>query len=440
MRIVLAALLLCLCSCGNGGEISSEQTAVSTDTGAAATVTPMPSRESSDPTSGSAVPQTQTLPDQEGLLAGFSFDNRIGGRDSNLAETDLAYYGCPFGGAYLYYFDKESREGGFFCNKPECLHNNTKCGAFVGSLGTNSLCAWQGRLYFISTISEDARTPARYGLWSIAEDGSDRRLDMQLDPDEYGTQYKQLHQGNLFGIGYWDTVEEGIPNEKTVLYKQSLETGEKELLFVRENTSGASFHMEIWGDEVFILINLSGSDGKTINELYRCNWKTKETVQLLNDSESGRMIDEFAVLPDGEIFLTNWASTQPDGTNKAQLWQLKEGRLTGLPEFDLEEAFGWHLSSEIALALYPQKYEDGSYRGCVRDYAGNTVYEGKLKMPSDLVIKDVSKPIIMQLLWGDRDSLVCEVVLSQKGKNYYLVRFDISGETAAGEILWGLSY
>ena len=437
--LVLTAVLFCLSSCGTN-EITetSGLTAEQTD---ATPVSPDPTRSSREPADRpSESTEAATSPEKEGLLAGFSFDNRIGGRDCNLAETDRAYYGCPFGGNYLYYFDKESKEGGIFCNRPECMHNNLQCGAYVGYIANNSLSAWQGRLYFVSTIYDDPQKLPKYGLWSVAEDGSDRRLHRELEPDEYGTQYKQLHKGNLFGIGYWDTVEAGAPVEKTVLYKLSLETGEKELLFIRDNTSSASYDMKIRDDEVFVLLNLLGSDGRAVNELYCCNWKTGETTQLLNDTESGKRMDEFVVSSDGELYLANWANSLPDGTKKAQLWQLKENQLVSLSAFELEEFYGWHLSSEIALALYPQRFEDGSYRGCVKDYAGNTLYEGKLEMPSGIKV-DLKQGSIMQLLWGDQGSLIFELhSFWGSGVYYYLVRFDISGETAAGEILWEMKY
>ena len=402
---------------------------------------PLPSGGQTEPpevsTRESVPPETAGPSETGGLLADYVFDNRIGGRWANLAETDLAYYGTSFGGSYLYFYDKQSGESGVFCNKPECMHKNVSCGAYVGQIRNNSLSAWQGRLWFISAISEDPSRPARFGLWSIAEDGSDRRFHLELVEEEYATQFYLLHQGQFFGMADWQMVENGMPVLRTVLYKVSLETGEKEILFLKEDGFDATYNVKIAGDYVYFLLYGVDGDGRSCNEVWRCNWKTKETQPLLQDGESGRCRDEMAIGSDGSLYLTSWSSTLPDGTKKAQLYRLEANELTVLPDFDLEGYNGWHLSDNVAVALHPQRQEDGSYSACVKDFSGRTLYEGILSMPSELKL-DPAKPTVMQLLWGDADSLIFDLQTFSSGSNYYLIRFDITKEAAEGEILWGM--
>ena len=313
LSFLTVSALLCLSACSRQQDGAQPDELGSQSVPVSSQEMTLPSGGQTEPsevsTRESVPPETAGPSATGGLLADYVFDNRIGGRWANLAETDLAYYGTSFGGSHLYFYDKQSGESGVFCNKPECMHKNVSCGAYVGQIRNNSLSAWQGRLWFISAISEDPSRPARFGLWSIAEDGSDRRFHLELAEEEYATQFYLLHQGQFFGLADWRTVENGAPVLRTVLYKISLETGEKEILFLKEDDFDVTYNVKIAGDYVYFLSYGVDGDGRSRNEVWRCNWKTKEMQPLLQDDESGRCRDEIAIGSDGSLYLTSWSST-----------------------------------------------------------------------------------------------------------------------------------
>ncbi|MBR5619509.1 MAG: hypothetical protein IKW76_07225, partial [Clostridia bacterium] len=73
-------------------------------------------------------------------IQGWDFDNRFGGGQSSVIETDAAYYFTAPGGTYLYYYDKVSGERDVLCGRPECIHDvepeNKSCNGFVRLYGT----------------------------------------------------------------------------------------------------------------------------------------------------------------------------------------------------------------------------------------------------------------------------------------------------------------
>ena len=73
------------------------------------------------------------------------FDNRFGRGFADIMETEDAYYLGLGKECYLYYYDKQTKEYGVLCGKPDCIHDadpsgsNTECGGFVGCVGENNI-------------------------------------------------------------------------------------------------------------------------------------------------------------------------------------------------------------------------------------------------------------------------------------------------------------
>lgn len=174
----------------------------------------------------------------EPARAGESFDNRFGQGYSNLIETEDAYYFRGFNSGFLYYYDKSNGESAVLCGKPECLHDingsNPDCNGYIGSLG-RSLNLYNGRLYYVCPDSSNHKI----GYYSIAVDGSDRRLETYLDHKQSLMCY-DLHKGKLYGWRSFEKVADGVPMSGFEIMQFEPKTGAAKTLLSFETVEGCS--------------------------------------------------------------------------------------------------------------------------------------------------------------------------------------------------------
>lgn len=210
---------------------------------------------------------------------GESFDNRFGQGYSNLIETENAYYFRGFNSAFLYYFDKASGVSDVLCGKPECLHNangsNPDCSGYIGNIG-RSLNSDNGRLYFVCLDS----AKNRFGYYSIAMDGTDRRLETYLDHDHSMMCY-DLHRGWLYGWRSYEKVVDGVPINAIEILRFDIGSGAAKTLFSFETTEVCAqpsiFFLE---DQIYYCYN---------TETYETDPETDEIISVMGTLCVGRI-------------------------------------------------------------------------------------------------------------------------------------------------------
>ena len=254
--------------------------------------------------------QVTQAPSDAPVITGADFDNRFGQGYSNLAETDDAYYFRGFNSGFLYYFDKASGESAVLCGKPECLHDPDDCNAYIGKIG-RSLNLYDGRLYFVSPDSSNNKL----GYYSIALDGTDRKLETHLD-DEQSMMCYDLHRGMLYGWRNYEKVADGIPVNAIDIRRFDPKTGESKTLLSVETTEACSQpSIFFYGKYVYYCYNteIYDIDPKTDEisnhrgTLYvgRIDTETLESELLFEQTKEMGFGSEFRLWVEGEdrIFL-----------------------------------------------------------------------------------------------------------------------------------------
>ena len=125
----------------------------------------------------------------------------------------------------LYCIDTSSGEAFPLCFKPECTHDTSECGALLGG-GTGyamNLMLYNERLYWI------VFDRSKYTLRSMDLDGSDLRIDTELDTElaklafGYGT--AEIDNGVLYVCGSSVDVENAAPIHRGIVYCQPISGG-----------------------------------------------------------------------------------------------------------------------------------------------------------------------------------------------------------------------
>lgn len=200
---------------------------------------------------------------------------------SYMCETDDAYYFAeidlndPGFTKYIWYYDKKSGLSGKLCSRPECLHNDSTCNAYL-NFNVGCLSVYKGRLYcfydnFTTTLSE-------YDCISIKLDGTERKTEMAAPFEPYGSTNRIcfIHRGYIYEIMNTDSVEAGQQLERVTLSCWNLETGESELLFEK---SGGKYMCQIRavpvGNDIYFVTD-TYPEGKLILGLYKLDTGTRE--------------------------------------------------------------------------------------------------------------------------------------------------------------------
>ena len=373
-------------------------------------------------------------------LDAYRYNNQIAGRQLDYAEGNYAYYYVPLTGNMIYYMDKQSGDYGPLCSRPDCLHDTNECMAYVGQLFINSLCYWEGKLYWVS-VSDYMDKPS-VALWSVNEDGSGRKILVDLTEQLYTNEYRvffcAIDRGKLFLISDTQSLKNESPIDKLSVLVLDLNSKKMETIFQEEYLTTVFASYSIQQDAFFFLIPYVDDQNRPVNELYCWNMKTGELTCLMKDTESGKPFREFWMDQAGTCYFCSWNSDTGNGEQRSRVYCMRNGKAEAIPSLDIFGYEGYSLSDGIAVALASQM--DGNIialkRICIKKFNGETIYEGEISMPE--IITESSVAYGGNLIYGNEHEMIFEVRAQKAGESVlrqYLVYYQ-AGEEGLKPILF----
>ena len=218
----------------------------------------------------------------------------------------------------IYYYDKQSGISGPLCNRPNCLHNNENCQAYVYWTAAYTFSYYNHRLYWIGREPGSSKD----SLISMAEDGTDRREEITFENFyflENQPQCMTLHRGYM----YWQCEQnslgtDGKPRTVAKIIAFDLSKREKEgtVLFESEGTCNCTTQMNILGNRLYLAIDYYGNGVKSYLELYGIDTGTRE-CELLFRAEDKGMLTGFCARSHEEFYVATmenlWKIANGDG-------------------------------------------------------------------------------------------------------------------------------
>ena len=211
-----------------------------------------------------------------------------------LCETEDGYYFQH--DAFVYFIDKQTKAATILCAKPDCVHNDNSCNAFINSL---SLSYANSKLYFMNgdrVLENGKYNDYGWRLYSIDVDGTNRTNSQSLEftPGGDTSPYKTtpiIHRGNVFftykGVVYSVPLGEEIDNA-TAIWGEESGGGNSAVMVVDPN----ALQYTLWadGDYMYFMANIKQSNGTYKDTLYSYdpqNGEVKKVWQVPEKSEVG---------------------------------------------------------------------------------------------------------------------------------------------------------
>ncbi len=190
------------------------------------------------------------------------------------------------GSQCIMFVDKKSGAVAPLCGKPECLHNDENCSAYVcrsSEALLRALSFYDGMLYW---LQQDG---AKLRLCRQKEDGTAREIVSELSGSAFGSSSVFLHRGYAYVMNITNKVVDGITLSSSTLRAIPLDGGEA----VKIADSDASMYVEPLGNGIYIMLyecvgqNLGEMNtGKQTLELYRWDMKTRVAELLAVDKHT----------------------------------------------------------------------------------------------------------------------------------------------------------
>ncbi|MBO4562385.1 MAG: hypothetical protein J5772_02095 [Clostridia bacterium] len=426
LALLLAALMLsCAISCGKkpAGDPATDNT-------------PLPEGVTAEP--NAAPSEKPIFYDPE-----TDYDNRYGMGYDCIVETEDAYYCCAsYSSRYLFYYDKASGERGVLCSKPECMHDagGTDCSGLIEMCGA-SLNYWDGRLHYLAID----RNHHCYAFFSVALDGSDKRMDTLADTSPIEIQGATMpqrldyHRGKCYGWRYYEEVENSELFNCIDVVSADPQTGEtrlilKEKLEVYPTEPKLYYH----GNYVYISYNIQDYEEledhvevlSNILCIYRWNIETEELEEVLRTEllDIGEKGSGFRLYIDAEERI--WTAPV---YGEQTVYTIESGALC--KAFLCDNPWScFMLDGAAAVFSMPDMALE------VRRLDGSLIYEGVLDT-SFIEELDTSREYELDSyfgIYGDAEAIYISFVLDAKDQEraaYCLVRYDLTGGTPKPEII-----
>ena len=291
-----------------------------------------------------------TLADQNRFLCGYEQRSaRIG---------DVLYY-TQYGAQdvpMIFAVDLNTMEAFPLCGKPDCEHQDKRCGAYAGGFGdTVQLTAYRGQIYFLDRV-----LPASI-LYRVNPDGSGRtevtRLNRQLEHGEegYSRSWFGIRGNQVYRCLCGNYVEDSEVSQAMILYTQPLASDSadqaKELLRVDDVSciavclDGDTLYCAAWRhlptDESQMLLYACDTTGDTVTEVYQGEAPMAQTLSV----KDGKLYFGYSVTP--------------------FVFSLADGSITSLPPYAV-------IGDGVLLSP-----NEGRETCRITDYDGNLLYEGR---------------------------------------------------------------
>ena len=301
------------------------------------------------------------------------------------------------------YTDKATGISGPLCGRPECLHEDETCNAYVHDYFYGysfSLCTYGGKLYWIDGGSEIVRTNL---------DGTDRETVCRVWAPEYEINY---HSTVLFhrGYVYYATAQKKIVNgeEKAAVAvkAQPLDGGEGFVVWEKtvdgSASAGIRCHIKFVGNILYIML----TDYDYI-ELCRWDSKTRQGEFLYSEAEpDGILYSGDSFLPvsgDGIYFAGEGRDRTEDGyyVQYAYKYSFADGEIKTVMTFNEEEDrvlrtafYALYFTKDYIVAVHIAWLDDENFQRTIHlyDYDRNPV-----------LTKDIGRYGVHQFLGADGD-------------------------------------
>lgn len=381
--------------------------------------------------------ETQTATE---TIQGWDFNNRFGGGQSSVVETDNAYYFTPFIGYYLYYYDKASGERGVLCGKPECIHDaimqNTSCNGYLCLDGT--LGYWDDRLHFLTYYpGESGRN---FSLLSMKLDGTDRRADvstsLMIGSTYYTPQRLDYHRGMLYSYCTNEIVRNGVPSCETCIFRMDPKTGELKKLFSLETDHSYSDPSLFYAGKYvyFSLDHREKTDDNWITylDIRRYDIETEQIEDLYHFRKEGYLGARMRIWVDSEDLIYLMPYVMLDG-DPSKLYQISGGELCVAVDFETEGIGG--ISNGIAYVLSTPKN-----RMEVRRLDGSVIYSGAWELDSlRELISGKETDFYVSAAFGNENELLVSINMFKASNNppssTCLVKYDLTKSTPEATVL-----
>lgn len=156
-------------------------------------------------------------------------------------------------GSRIMFSDPKSGISGCLCSRPECLHNNADCGAYVLSSHGSGLQVYDGYLYFVATDPNDALKKC---IYREALDGTARTEIKTLPAQSYefnSDMYTQFHRGYCYFAGVKNMVDGATQSYNVSIAAEELSKSKESLQIFNKDYAAEflSFRMQIIGTKIY---------------------------------------------------------------------------------------------------------------------------------------------------------------------------------------------
>lgn len=202
----------------------------------------------------------------------------------HLCETEDGYYFQN--DAFAYFIDKQTKNATILCAKPDCLHNDNTCNAWIWCW---SLSYFNNKLYFSnsdSVLENGKYTDYGMRLYSMEVDGTNRNVIQSLEftPSGNTSVYSTpsiIHRGNVYftysGVVY--SVPLGAEIEKaTAIWGEEIKGSNGAVEIIDPN--GLQYTLWADGEYMYFMANVQQSNGTYKDTLFAYHTEEKEVKQV----------------------------------------------------------------------------------------------------------------------------------------------------------------
>lgn len=315
---------------------------------------------------------------------------------------------------YLFYLEKNSKNGGLVCYRSDCMHNSTDCPSYIFGTG---LTYYKGNLYTV--ISET--NPV---LQKISLDGSTREDVLNLLPREFEKTADNstvsydwiIHRGYIYycyQIGNGFTEDSYYLNGSNCIYRKSLDGGEAEAIIPQKLLSAARL-CQMKGYGSYVYFNIPG-EKKSGGCLYRYNTESDQVECIL---DVGNDVVSYVISED-VLYYQNEA----------------EPNIIYEYHFDTNERMEFLRGDDMLGAYYPTFYADEEYiymnhkpnadtfDKVLEIHTWDGEYIGKIELGEDYVIggMDRERIYLVKILDGTENyfQIICYIEKEELLKGQY---------------------
>lgn len=283
------------------------------------------------------------------------------------------------------YLDKNTGDCGYYCSKPECMHNDPTCDSYLTVLGI-----YDDEIYLFGSVDKQ-----HAGIFTQNIDGSDRKLVRKLGNDELGNGGVHLHRGKVYMFFENLTVNNGEPTETLRLTCVDPFSEETRVLLDNRKYPGSTGSWVFFrGNTAYLLTSGYAPEdaeehpGCCIWELWSYDIEKDEMELTLTSFLPEGSLRGCWITGEGEIYAmvckTIEAERPEDWQWSFSLAKLEDGVFTELWEVPPEKELG---NSRVSDGTVITEYADAfrynkDVRFRIQDLDGNIIADDRLPFPN----------------------------------------------------------